>query len=134
MNNEAMIEAQALVTTLLSYTEVASQGAAALAKLKNAIVLMSEMTGFRLIFAPGTDPDLIDYLAIMFPRAVEGAAVGSLLGLLLGAIADRPAHGAAIGAGLGAVVGAAQGLDAVNQGWRVRAQYLHDGALYIRQF
>lgn len=133
MNNEAMVEAQALVTTLLSYTEVISQGTSALETLKNAIAIMSEYAGVRLVFEPGTDPELGDYLAITIPKVVEGVAVGSLLGLVLGALANKPKQGAALGAGIGAVVAAAQGLEAVNQGWRVRALYSPDGALYIRQ-
>ena len=57
--------------------------------------------------------------------------VGALL--VVGALADRPAQGATLGASLGAVVGAAQGIDAVNRGYRVRAAYLPDGALHVRQ-
>jgi len=133
MNNEAMVEAQALVTTLLTYTEVVCKSVAAIDRLKNAIALMTEIAGFRLEFAPGTDPDLVDYLAITVAKVVQGAAVGGLLGMILGAFDNKPKQGAAVGAGVGALVGLVQGIDAVNQGWRVRAHYRPDGALYIQQ-
>lgn len=134
LNNQALVEAQALVTTLLTYTEIVSQSAATLAQLKNAIVLMSDYAGFRLVFDPGTDPELVDYLSITIPKVVGGMALGGLLGAFFGALANAPKQGATVGAGIGAVVGLAQGIDAVNQGWRVRAQYQLDGSLYIRQF
>ncbi|RKI02066.1 DUF1269 domain-containing protein [Corallococcus sp. AB038B] len=49
--------------------------------------------------------------------AVQGAFWGMLVGLLF----ERPTLGAAIGAGLAGGIGATQGLQRVENGWRIRA-------------
>ncbi|HMY16530.1 MAG TPA: glycine zipper family protein [Polyangium sp.] len=133
MKNDAVAEAQSLIKSLRTHTEMILEGAEALQNLKHAIALLSEYAGFGLVFEPGVEPRLVDYLAITIPHTVEGALYGSFAGLILGAIAKRPAEGVVIGAGLGAVVGTMRGMEAVDQGWRVRVQYLRDGSLHVQQ-
>lgn len=133
MKNDTVAEAQGLIKSLRRHTEVILEGVEALERLKHAIALLSEYAGFRLVFEPGIEPRLVDYLAITIPYSLEGALYGSFAGLIVGAFAKRPGEGAAIGAGLGAVVGTMRGINAVEQGWRVRVQYLEDGSLHVKQ-
>lgn len=133
MKNDTVTEAQSLIKSLRTHTAMILEGAEALERLKHAITLLSEYAGFRLVFEPGVEPRLVDYLAITIPHAVEGALYGSIAGLILGALAKRPVEGVAIGAGVGAVVGTMRGIDAVDQGWRVQVHYLRDGSLHVQQ-
>lgn len=134
MKKDALAEAQELVATLRTHTELVMDTVQALERLKHAIAILSEYAGFRLVFEQGTEPRLVDYLAITIPHTLEGALYGSVAGLLIGAFANRPGEGAAIGASVGAVCGTVRGIDAVEKGWRVRAVYRPDGALHILQF
>jgi len=133
MNNQAMGEAQALVTTLLTCTEVVCQGVASIERLRDAIALMSKMAGFHIELAPDIEPGILDLLGIAGPKMLVTAAAGAVFGAAVASSVDRSKQGAAIGAGVGAIIGLVLGIAAINEGWRVRARYRPNGVLYIGQ-
>jgi hypothetical protein len=69
-------------------------------------------------FAPGTPPQIVDYLAGAGVGAAQGLAAGTAAGLLL-AFLFPPAIIGYAAAG-GAIVGAVRGANRVKQGWRVQ--------------
>lgn len=121
----------ALVQEVNTHGQLVLQGMAALATVRDAIVQLSEASGFRLLFDPGSDATLVDYLAVPAARALEVGVVGGALGLLVGALLEGPFQGALLGLCLGTALGAADGAAQVRRGWRVSATWLSDGVPVI---
>ncbi|MGE0397023.1 MAG: hypothetical protein AB7T06_09915 [Kofleriaceae bacterium] len=73
-------------------------------------------------FEPDSDPELVDYLGVVFAEALPQTFDFALIGLFLGALLGRPGLGTAIGLGIGGLVGTVHAVDRVDAGWRILTQ------------
>lgn len=96
------------------------QGYSKLQAAREAIQLAIHQAGYGITFDPGSDPELVDYLLVAGTEGLEGAMTGAFFGMLVGMLFERPGLGAAIGAGIGGGAGVFQGIQRVDQGWRIR--------------
>jgi hypothetical protein len=101
---------------------VALRGAAALQSLRSALALAAKQLNLCLEFDPASEPDLVDYLAIVAVETNDAVLDLAMVGLLIGALLGRPALGATMGLGIGVGVGLVRGLDRIDAGWRIVAR------------
>jgi len=97
------------------------RGYSQLQTVRQAISLALKQSGYEITFDPESHPELVDYLTVSGMSGLEGAATGALIGSLLGTLFKRPGLGAALGAGVGAAAGVMNGVNRVDQGWRIKA-------------
>jgi hypothetical protein len=96
------------------------QGYAKLQQAREAIQMAIHQSGYGITFDPESDPELVDYLLMAGTEGLEGAMTGAFFGMLVGLLFERPGLGAAIGAGIGGSAGVYQGVQRIEQGWRIR--------------
>lgn len=107
------------------------RGYSAVQTLRDAIQHAISEAGYQITFDPGSDPELVDYLAVAGTSGLEWAAGGAALGSLVGLLFEHPGLGAAIGAGVGVAAGVARGINRVERGWRIRAVHLENRIPYV---
>lgn len=123
--------ALALFQQIESRGSLVLQGYSWLHRLREAIQLAVQQAGYGISFDPTSAPDLIDYLTVAGTTGLDGALKGAFFGMLVGTLFDEPKLGAAVGAALGGGVGVSQGVQAVEQGWRIRAIRTADDSPHI---
>lgn len=110
-----------LVTVADGGSAVHLRGVAELHALRRALFTLTHVLGYRIVFDPSSEPDLVDFLAVAALSTVERAAVGGAAGAAIGGLLGDARTGAALGSILGALVGFAEGVGSVERGVRVRA-------------
>ncbi|MBN8471109.1 DUF1269 domain-containing protein [Corallococcus exiguus] len=121
MNPSANAAALKLFTQVEQTGRIVLRGHSSLQAAREAIALAIRQSGHAITFDPGSSPELVDYLMVAVVDGADAAVQGAFWGMLVGMLFERPTLGAAIGAGLAGGFGVTQGLQRVEQGWRIRA-------------